>query len=88
MDHGWSIGKLSETLKQTSESRDANAALVLLLRAVDQDFQVFFVNRAKDPADTWSGQTALPGGKREPEDPDIRATVVRETLEETNIKPS
>ena len=60
MDLNWKLAKLSKTLKQTSENRDSNAAVVLLLRVVDQELQVLFVKRAKDPTDTWSGQTAFP----------------------------
>ena len=77
--------KLSMMLKQTSKNLDANAAVVVLLRAVDQDFQVLFVKRAEKTSDPWSGQTALPGGKRNPEDRNLKETVVRETFEETTI---
>ena len=44
-----------------------------------------FVKRAEKSTDPWSGQTALPGGKCDPKDQDMKATVVRETLEETGI---
>ena len=44
-----------------------------------------FVKRAKKVTDPWSGQTALLGGKRNPEDKDLKQTVIRETLEETSI---
>ena len=64
---------------------DANAAVVVLLREKDQNFQVLFVERAEKSDDPWSGQTALPGGKRSPEDRDLKETVARETLEETSI---
>ena len=85
MDLNWKLAKLSKTLKQTSENRDSNAAVVLLLRVVDQELQVLFVKRAKDPTDTWSGQTAFPGGKRELKDFDIKATIMRETFEEIHL---
>lgn len=77
--------KLSKRLKPISESIEANAAVVLLLREKGQDFRVLLVKRAKKTDDPWSGQTALPGGKRSPEDHDLKETVVRETLEETSI---
>jgi len=77
--------RLTKMLKQTSESLDANAAVVVLLRATNQDFQVLFVKRAEKSGDPWSGQTALPGGKRDPEDRNLKETVVRETFEETSI---
>jgi 8-oxo-dGTP pyrophosphatase MutT (NUDIX family) len=84
LDHNQIAEKLSETLK-TTESADTSAAVVVLLRLADQDFQVLFVKRAEKLTDPWSGQTAFPGGKRDPEDKDLKETVVRETLEETGI---
>jgi 8-oxo-dGTP pyrophosphatase MutT (NUDIX family) len=79
------IEKLAEMLKQTSEKLDANAAVVVLLRATNQDFQVLFVKRVEKSGDPWSGQTAFPGGKGSPEDRNLKETVTRETLEETSI---
>ena len=79
------ISKLSEMLNQTYESLDAHAAVVVLLRAVNQGFQVLLVKRADNACDPWSGQTALPGGKESSEDHNLKETVVRETLEETGI---
>ena len=85
MGHIGNAERLSKLLKPTRESGDANAAVVVLLREEDQGFQVLFVKRAEKSDDPWSGQTALPGGKRNPEDRDLKETVVRETLEETSI---
>ena len=82
MDYNGITEKLSKTLKP-AEDLDAGAAVVVLLRAADQEFQVLFVKRAEKLTDPWSGQTAFPGGKRDPEDKDLKETVVRETLEET-----
>ena len=84
MDYNGIREKLSKTLKP-AEDLDAGAAVVVLLRAADQEFQVLFVKRAEKLTDPWSGQTAFPGGKRDPEDIDLKETVVRETLEETGI---
>jgi len=84
LDHNQIAEKLSETLK-TTECADTGAAVIVLLRLADQDFQVLFVKRAEKLTDQWSGQTALPGGKRDPEDTDLKETGVRETLEETGI---
>jgi len=77
--------KLSEMLNQSYESLDAHAAVVVLLRAAYQGFQVLLVKRAENSCDPWSGQTALPGGKGTSEDHNLKETVVRETLEETGI---
>ncbi len=46
---------------------------------------VLVVKRAESSKDPWSGDWALPGGRMEPTDPDLRATAIRETLEETGI---
>jgi 8-oxo-dGTP diphosphatase len=79
------IGNLSKMLKPVTELQNADAAVALLLRPVDQDFKILLVKRTENPSDPWSGQMAFPGGKRDPKDQDLKHTVVRETLEETNI---
>jgi len=80
-----SLKKLSEDLKHISGTETANAAVALLLKSANNRLSVLFVKRANSPNDPWSGQTALPGGKREPNDKNLKQTVIRETLEETNI---
>jgi 8-oxo-dGTP diphosphatase len=78
--------KLSNMLKPASEKLDAQAAVVVLLKATSQGFEVLLVKRAEKTGDPWSGQIALPGGKCDADDEDLKATVVRETLEETGIR--
>jgi 8-oxo-dGTP pyrophosphatase MutT (NUDIX family) len=85
MGYGGNIERLAEMLKQRYEKLDANAAVVVLLRATNQDFQVLFVKRAEKSTDPWSGQTALPGGKGDQEDRNLKETAVRETLEEISV---
>lgn len=68
-----------------SDEQDANAAVALLLRIERERPNVLFVRRVQNSRDPWSGQMALPGGKREAKDKDLKETVIRETLEETNI---
>jgi 8-oxo-dGTP diphosphatase len=80
------IEKLSKMLKPISERQDADAAVALLLKSVDRVLKVLFVKRVENPADPWSGQMALPGGKRDAKDQNLKQTIIRETLEETNIK--
>lgn len=77
--------KLSERLNPVSGTNVGDAAVALLLKPTDDTFSVLFVRRANRLSDPWSGQMALPGGKREPKDKDLRQTVIRETLEETSI---
>lgn len=79
------IEKLSKVLEPVSEGQDANAAVALLLKPADQDFKILFVKRVESPTDPWSGQMAFPGGKRDMKDQNLKQTVIRETLEETNI---
>jgi 8-oxo-dGTP diphosphatase len=79
------IAKLPTLLKPLSNEQGANAAVALLLKPKRNDFDVLLVKRVENPSDTWSGQMALPGGKREPKDASLKGTVVRETLEETGI---
>jgi 8-oxo-dGTP diphosphatase len=57
----------------------------VLLKSTSQGFQVLLVKRAERAGDPWSGQIALPGGKFDADDKDLKATVVRETSEETGI---
>jgi 8-oxo-dGTP pyrophosphatase MutT (NUDIX family) len=85
VSHVGNIEKLAGVLNQESEKWDATAAVVVLLKEANQDVQVLFVKRAEKLGDPWSGQTAFPGGKCDPEDCDLKETVVRETLEETGM---
>jgi 8-oxo-dGTP pyrophosphatase MutT (NUDIX family) len=76
---------MPKTLKPVSQEQGANAAVALVLKPKRDDYDVFIAKRVKNPADPWSGQMALPGGKRTSKDKDLKETVVRETLEETGI---
>lgn len=80
-----SIKTLSEQLRPVAQTEDADAAVALLLKTMNDDFDILVVKRVNSPRDPWSGQMALPGGKREPKDASLRYTVIRETLEETGI---
>jgi 8-oxo-dGTP diphosphatase len=79
------IVKLSSLLKPVSDEQGANAAVSLLLKPRRGDFDLLLVKRVENPSDTWSGQMALPGGKRELNDVSLEDTAVRETLEETSV---
>lgn len=79
------IEALSRALKPASEMQNTDAAVALLLRPANHDFRILLVKRTENSYDPWSGQMAFPGGKRDSKDLDIKQTVIRETLEETNI---
>lgn len=85
MDAIETIGKLSSILEIGYERQGANAAVALLLQVAGQDLRALLVKRAVNPIDSWSGHMALPGGKRDVEDRDLKETVIREVLEEINI---
>lgn len=80
------IAKLPKILKPILDEQGANAAVALLLKSKRGDFDALLVKRVENPSDPWSGQMALPGGKREPKDKNLKETVMRETMEETGVK--
>jgi 8-oxo-dGTP pyrophosphatase MutT (NUDIX family) len=61
------------------------AAVALVVRAQPATLELLFIKRAPRVGDPWSGHIALPGGKLDPFDPDLRHTAMRETLEEVGI---
>lgn len=60
------------------------AAVALVVRGC-VDLQVLLIKRARREDDPWSGHMALPGGRRDPADPSLLHTAVRETREETGV---
>jgi len=65
--------------------QDQAAVALILAPEARGDPAILFIKRAEHEADPWSGHLALPGGRRYREDPDLRATAVRETAEEVGI---
>jgi 8-oxo-dGTP pyrophosphatase MutT (NUDIX family) len=62
------------------------AAVALVLRPAEGgELEMLLIKRADFAGDPWSGHVALPGGRREPTDPSLERTAVRETWEETSI---
>lgn len=67
-----------------SDGDRAHAAVSLALRAAETP-EILLIRRAEADGDPWSGHMALPGGRRDPADPDLLHTALRETLEETGV---
>jgi 8-oxo-dGTP pyrophosphatase MutT (NUDIX family) len=61
------------------------AVALTLAPAPDGELHLLLIKRAARSDDPWSGQMALPGGRREHHDRDLLDTARRETLEETAI---
>ncbi|MBA3893954.1 MAG: CoA pyrophosphatase [Gemmatimonadales bacterium] len=60
-------------------------ASVAVVLAPDPD-AVLLIRRAERVGDPWSGHMALPGGRRDPTEPDLLATAIRETAEEVGLE--
>jgi 8-oxo-dGTP pyrophosphatase MutT (NUDIX family) len=70
---------------EVADARPAAVALVLLDGHPAPGLEILLIRRAERPGDPWSGQIAFPGGRYEPGDPDLLATAIRETREETGV---
>lgn len=64
------------------------AVLAPLVRMEGNEWRLLYIRRTSRDDDPHSGQVAFPGGRCEPQDADLRATVLRETVEEIGVEPS
>jgi len=78
------IEKLTKQLSPNPWS-NAQAAVAILVKPIQNDLEFFLVKRAEVDDDPWSGDMAFPGGKKNLQDESLIDTAVREVLEETNI---
>ena len=77
---------LRESKPSLVESTDRKeAAVSLLLREDIQGAELLLIERAHRDGDPWSGQMALPGGRRELQDETVLDTAIRETAEEIGV---
>jgi 8-oxo-dGTP pyrophosphatase MutT (NUDIX family) len=83
-----------ETIRERLRSYDparvegtefARAAVAVVLRDGETGAELIVIHRAHRRGDPWSGHMALPGGRQDPADGDLTATVVRETREEVGV---
>jgi 8-oxo-dGTP pyrophosphatase MutT (NUDIX family) len=63
----------------------AGAAILILLRDGPTDVESLMIERTVRPDDLASGHVALPGGRVDPDDSDLRATALRELGEEVGL---
>jgi len=62
------------------------AAVLMLLMDSPLGAEVLLTVRSRDVKD-HKGQVSLPGGMREPSDPDFLSTAIRESVEEVGLEP-
>ncbi len=62
------------------------AAVLVPIFDRDGELYVLFIKRSNNVM-THQGQVAFPGGRSEPEDPDILTTALREAQEEVGLRP-
>lgn len=67
------------------EAPDRTQAAVSIVLRQTPDLEILLIRRAEAEGDPWSGHMALPGGRRDPGDPDLLHTAIRETEEETSV---
>jgi 8-oxo-dGTP pyrophosphatase MutT (NUDIX family) len=63
-------------------------AAVAIVRAGPPPGSILLIRRAERDGDSWSGHWSLPGGRRDPSDPDALYTALRELYEECGIRLS
>lgn len=63
----------------------ARAAVALVLKEGRYGPEFLAIQRSERTGDPWSGHVALPGGRMDPQDPDLAFTAMRETYEEVGI---
>lgn len=61
-------------------------AAVAILHARGEEESVLLIRRAERRGDPWSGHWSFPGGRRDPDDPDLLHTALRELAEECAIR--
>ncbi len=61
-------------------------AAVAIVLARSPEESILLIRRAERSGDPWSGHWSFPGGRRDPQDPDLLHTALRELDEECGIR--
>lgn len=73
-------------VRAASPRKRWQASTALVLAPGDRDVEVAIIERTHREDDRWSGQLALPGGRRDAGDADLATTAAREAAEEVGLQ--
>jgi 8-oxo-dGTP pyrophosphatase MutT (NUDIX family) len=77
--------RVHRPLRVSLDGEPSRAAVAILLEPRRDDLHLLFIHRAEHAHDPWSGHMGFPGGRKDPEDPDVLNTVLREVHEEIGV---
>ncbi len=79
------LPSVESALRMDPPSEGRHEAAVSLVLRDGPVLEILLIERARSERDPWSGDIALPGGRREPRDNHLLDTALRETEEETGV---